>query len=714
MNAPSKINPLVALISVALVLRLIAASYLHYDKPDRFLFGDSDTYWTLAGSLAQGGPYRYGSDQGWIMRMPGYPLFLTGIIAPCLAVWPLDRPEDNVLFLTPLVPQHLLIARLIHAVLGTLTVYLVYLLAKILRNRKTALCAAAMAACYPPFILFSVVILSETLFSVFLLLQLLVTLKIIQLCKAEPTIKQRWRLTFLIFISGILWGLATLTRASWLLSGLLIIPLLFSIWLKKHKSEPGDSRRLPILTPFIILLAFCLTMMPWWVRNWKITGSFVPTTLWVGASLYDGLNPEATGASDMTFMTNTKRNELTETELDHHFQTQALEFALNNPTRVIDLMRIKLARFWNFQPNTAMFNHFFVNGIFSIAYLSVVVLGLIGIWKHREHRYTLFLLLLPLAYFCLLHLVFVSSLRYRLPGMYPWMVLAASAMVPGRVSRWDQTRTRDVYGRLWTYYGPIRPEQDKSTFIEKTGYHPEQLKDWSVLDAGCGSGRYLRVASQEGAHVTGIDLSPSVFRAQELIVDQKTDLVQGDLLCPPFKPETFDLIYSIGVLEHTPDARKAFRELVKLLRPGGHLVIWLHPKWRVELEWLDFLQRSITSRLPIFMLIGLSRICVPLGGFKRRLTLSTWSLFRRMGLLIHVFTLGVSLHPDPATRLCDTFNWYAPRWRSHHTETEVKQWFHDSGMVDIENRHMTQKHFHTGQGDGINLAGRRPDAVSSK
>ena len=114
------------------------------------------------------------------------------------------------------------------------------------------------------------------------------------------------------------------------------------------------------------------------------------------------------------------------------------------------------------------------------------------------------------------------------------------------------------------------------------------------------------------------------------------------------------------------------------------------------------------------MLIGLSRICVPLGGFKRRLTLSTWSLFRRMGLLIHVFTLGVSLHPDPATRLCDTFNWYAPRWRSHHTETEVKQWFHDSGMVDIENRHMTQKHFHTGQGDGINLAGRRPDAVSGK
>jgi hypothetical protein len=75
---------------------------------------------------------------------------------------------------------------------------------------------------------------------------------------------------------------------------------------------------------------------------------------------------------------------------------------------------------------------------------------------------------------------------------------------------------------------------------------------------------------------------------------------------------------------------------------------------------------------------------------------------------LHLLTIGVSMHPDPEVRVCDTLDWYAPRFLSRHTAAEVRGWFADAGLVDVADLSAGQVFFHQGQGNGINLAGRRP------
>ena len=75
-------------------------------------------------------------------------------------------------------------------------------------------------------------------------------------------------------------------------------------------------------------------MAPWWVRNARVYGRFVPTALWTGASLYDGLNPRATGASDMEFLAEPEFWPLGEEAQDAALARRALAFARRHPGRV--------------------------------------------------------------------------------------------------------------------------------------------------------------------------------------------------------------------------------------------------------------------------------------------------------------------------------------------------------------------------------------------
>jgi SAM-dependent methyltransferase len=272
----------------------------------------------------------------------------------------------------------------------------------------------------------------------------------------------------------------------------------------------------------------------------------------------------------------------------------------------------------------------------------------------------------------------------------------------------SQARTKDTYSLQWNRYRIIRPEEDAATFRNRTGLASGDLRDTLVLDAGCGMGRYLRIAAQDQpALVVGIDLSRAVQAARELAQHPRVRVIQGDLLRPPFADSSFDHIYSIGVVDHTPDPRRAVLNLARLLKPGGRLVIWVYQKERPFLERMKDIQRAVSTRLPLGVLNPLCRLMAPVGALKRRLMASPHRLVERLGVAIHVLTLGVSMHPDPEVRVCDTLDWYAPRYMSRHTFDEVAGWFREAGLVEITDLAKDQRFFHEGQGHGVNVAGRR-------
>jgi hypothetical protein len=83
-------------------------------------------------------------------------------------------------------------------------------------------------------------------------------------------------------------------------------------------------------------------------------------------------------------------------------------------------------------------------------------------------------------------------------------------------------------------------------------------------------------------------------------------------------------------------------------------------------------------------------------------------LSARAGVVLNVLTIGVSLHPDREVRVCDTLDWYAPKYLSWHDPEEVRGWFAAAGLVEVVDLSQGQVHYHAGQGNGVNLAGRRP------
>jgi ubiquinone/menaquinone biosynthesis C-methylase UbiE len=178
-----------------------------------------------------------------------------------------------------------------------------------------------------------------------------------------------------------------------------------------------------------------------------------------------------------------------------------------------------------------------------------------------------------------------------------------------------------------------------------------------------------------GGTIIGIDLSThSIDLAREFVGRRPgVHLVQCDLFKLPFRRETFDHIFSIGVLHHTPNTRQAFEAIVPYGRASGRIAIWTyHPRSKVYANrW-----RVVTTKVPSSLLYS---FCIA------NQALFSWIRALPGGQRFNVIVPGVrpSAQSPFWLRVMNDFDNFSPKYAHVHTPDQVREWYEAAGFEDI-------------------------------
>jgi len=229
----------------------------------------------------------------------------------------------------------------------------------------------------------------------------------------------------------------------------------------------------------------------------------------------------------------------------------------------------------------------------------------------------------------------------------------------------------ESFGRQWNRYEVAHSDEDRATFEAKTGVALSELRGLRVLDAGCGGGRYSKIAAEAGAEVIAVDHTRAVDKAAQLCGPlDNVCFLQADLKHLPLEPASFDFVFSIGVMHHDENTRSVFDSCAEMVKPGGRFAVWLYRRNQWWQEAVNNVLRRRTTKMSAKRLERWCHVGAWLGGIP--------VLNRLLNKIVNF-----SNHPCRENRLCDTFDWYAPAYQHHHTVQELLEWFERAGFEKL-------------------------------
>jgi len=292
--------------------------------------------------------------------------------------------------------------------------------------------------------------------------------------------------------------------------------------------------------------------------------------------------------------------------------------------------------------------------------------------------------------------------RFPIHAGVPRMV---PKLAPGDTPADDKDADRLSFEAKWAQYGPADKERlsefqyrwfdQRFGFGSEDGFTAFLAGKHRILDAGTGPGLCAaRCARLSDARVVGMDLGDSVTVAQSAYAHRANlDYVQGDILDPPFRDATFDFVVADQVLHHTPDPRRAFLNVTRLVEPGGECAVYLYRRKGMLRELADEHIVGTTARLSTQECLELSEQLTELGRELSRLG-------AKITLERGVPLLGIEPGEHDVQRLIYwnmlkcfwnedlgwhqsvmiNYDWYTPRYASRHSEQEVLSWCEEAGV----------------------------------
>lgn len=269
----------------------------------------------------------------------------------------------------------------------------------------------------------------------------------------------------------------------------------------------------------------------------------------------------------------------------------------------------------------------------------------------------------------------------------------------------------DSFGYQWNLFRTEQIDQTNGTALSakrlwsETEWSPGQLAGRWVLDVGCGAGRFLEAAAKSGAELIGLDISSAIDAAAKTVANAPhVHLVQASALAPPFKTDSLDFVYCIGVIQHTPDPQGVMRALPPLLKPGGEVAVTIYERKPWTPLNGKYLVRPITRRMKKERLLAAIRGVMPVA-FPL-----TDVLFRIPGLgRAFEFAIPVAnyVRETALTRkqrydwaVLDTFDMLSPAFDQPQTQHEAETALTAAGAGELRRLN----------NPGLNLVGRRPQA----